>query len=134
MQIATWNVNSIKVRLEQVLGWLRTTQTDALVMQETKTVDELFPKDAFEAAGYLVAYCGQKTYNGVALAVRSDAFESIDDVTFNISATPIPRSASLRPRSPKRPDGAFALRAPTFPTVRKWVRTSTSTSSTGWRP
>ena len=84
MQIATWNVNSIKVRLDQVLNWLEQTQTTALVMQETKTVDEAFPKEAFKAAGFDVIFCGQKTYNGVALAVRSADIAAVDDVVFNI--------------------------------------------------
>lgn len=88
MQIATWNVNSIKVRLQQVLNWLRSTQTDALVMQETKCVDALFPREAFEAAGYRVFYCGQKTYNGVALAVRTDTVTDVGDVVFNIPGYP----------------------------------------------
>lgn len=88
MQIATWNVNSIKVRLEHVLKWLTQTQTDALVMQETKTVDELFPKEAFEAAGFSVIYCGQKTYNGVALVSRKDTIQSVTDPVYNIPDYP----------------------------------------------
>jgi exodeoxyribonuclease-3 len=67
MKIATWNVNSIAVRLEQVLNWLAATQTDVLCLQETKTVDEKFPFEAIENAGYNVAFFGQKSYNGVAI-------------------------------------------------------------------
>lgn len=88
MQIATWNVNSIKVRLEQVLKWLADTQTDALVMQETKTVDDLFPKAAFEAAGFSVIYCGQKTYNGVALVTKNETIASVTDPVYNIPGYP----------------------------------------------
>ena len=88
MQIATWNVNSIKVRLNHVLNWLEQTQTTALVMQETKTIDEAFPKEAFEAAGFEVLFCGQKTYNGVALAVRKSQVCALDDVVFNIPGYP----------------------------------------------
>lgn len=88
MQIATWNVNSIKVRLQQVLNWLQNTQTTALVMQETKCIDEAFPKQAFEEAGYHIVYCGQKTYNGVAMAVRTDAVDAVEDVVFNIPGYP----------------------------------------------
>ena len=88
MQIATWNVNSIKVRLPQVLDWLKSTQTSALVMQETKTVDELFPASAFKEAGYRVIYCGQKSYNGVAMAVKSDEFTAVEDVVANIPGYP----------------------------------------------
>ena len=67
MKIATWNVNSIKVRLPGVLKWLKTTQTDIVCLQEIKTVDEGFPIEAFEALGYNVAVHGQPSYNGVAI-------------------------------------------------------------------
>ena len=67
MKIATWNVNSLKVRLPHVLDWLATSQADILCLQETKTIDENFPVDDVEAAGYHVAFSGQKTYNGVAI-------------------------------------------------------------------
>jgi len=72
MKIATWNVNSITIRLEQVLNWLETTQTDVLCLQETKTVDEKFPVEAVENAGYKVAFHGQKSYNGVAILSRHE--------------------------------------------------------------
>ncbi len=67
MKIATWNVNSIAIRLEQVLKWLETTETDVLCLQETKCVDEKFPFEAIRNAGYNVAFFGQKSYNGVAI-------------------------------------------------------------------
>jgi exodeoxyribonuclease-3 len=65
-KIATWNVNSLKVRLGQVLDWLAAEKPDVLALQETKTVDESFPVEEIEAAGYRAAFSGQKTYNGVA--------------------------------------------------------------------
>jgi len=71
MQLATWNVNSLTVRLPQVLDWLAANPVDALVLQETKTTDDKFPREAIEAAGYQVAFFGQKTYNGVALLSRT---------------------------------------------------------------
>ena len=71
MQLATWNVNSLTVRLPQVLDWLAANPVDALVLQETKTTDDKFPREAIEAAGYHVAFFGQKTYNGVALLSRT---------------------------------------------------------------
>jgi exodeoxyribonuclease-3 len=80
MQLATWNVNSLTVRLPQVLDWLSANPVDALVLQETKTTDDKFPREAIEAAGYHVAFFGQKTYNGVALLSRSE----ITDVVKNI--------------------------------------------------
>ena len=65
-KIATWNVNSLKVRLGHVLDWLAAEKPDVFALQETKTVDENFPIEQIEAAGYRAAFAGQKTYNGVA--------------------------------------------------------------------
>jgi exodeoxyribonuclease-3 len=73
MKVATWNVNSLAVRLPQVLDWLRANPVDALTLQETKLADDKFPAAEIEAAGYRVAFFGQKTYNGVALLSRGDA-------------------------------------------------------------
>ncbi|MBC3934489.1 exodeoxyribonuclease III [Undibacterium rugosum] len=70
MQMSTWNVNSLKVRLPQVLSWLDTNPVDILCIQETKLTDDKFPQAEIEAAGYHVAYTGQKTYNGVAILSR----------------------------------------------------------------
>jgi exodeoxyribonuclease-3 len=70
MKIATWNVNSLKVRLPQVLQWLAENPVDALCLQETKLTDDKFPVADIEAAGYQAAYAGQKTYNGVAILSR----------------------------------------------------------------
>lgn len=67
MKLATWNVNSLKVRLEQVQNWLEETQADVLCLQETKTEDGNFPLPALQQAGYQVVFSGQKTYNGVAI-------------------------------------------------------------------
>jgi len=67
MKLATWNVNSLNVRLPHVLKWLEENPTDVLCIQETKLTDDKFPAAAIEAAGYHVAYTGQKTYNGVAI-------------------------------------------------------------------
>lgn len=70
MKLATWNVNSLKVRLPQVLAWLATHTPDALCLQETKTEDVKFPLAEIEAAGYHASFSGQKTYNGVAILTR----------------------------------------------------------------
>lgn len=67
MRLATWNVNSLKVRLPQVLNWLAVNQPDVLCLQETKLQDENFPTTEIINAGYQSIYAGQKTYNGVAL-------------------------------------------------------------------
>ena len=73
MRVATWNVNSLKVRLPQVLEWLKLHQPDALCLQETKLEDPKFPVEEIRAAGYEVQYSGQKTYNGVAILSKSPA-------------------------------------------------------------
>ncbi len=67
MRIATWNVNSVRSRLDRVLDWTSRLQPDVLCMQETKTTDDLFPVSAFEELGYHVEIFGQPTYNGVAI-------------------------------------------------------------------
>jgi len=70
VKLATWNVNSLKVRLPHVLQWLTDNPVDVLCLQETKTVDDKFPTAELEAAGYQAVFCGQKTYNGVAILSR----------------------------------------------------------------
>jgi exodeoxyribonuclease III len=70
MRIATWNVNSLKIRLPHVLQWLSTHHPDVLCLQETKLDDDTFPKAEIEDAGYRVLFSGQKTYNGVAILSR----------------------------------------------------------------
>jgi exodeoxyribonuclease III len=73
MKLATWNVNSLAVRLPQLLAWLEANPVDALVLQETKLTDDKFPAAELQAAGYSVQWFGQKTYNGVALLSREPA-------------------------------------------------------------
>lgn len=73
MKIATWNVNSLKVRLPQLLEWLPVAQPDVVCLQETKLEDHNFPRAEIEAAAYHVVFSGQKTYNGVALLSRTPA-------------------------------------------------------------
>jgi len=82
MKIASWNVNSLKVRLPHVLSWLEKTQPDILALQETKTMDENFPVEAINAAGYQVVYSGQKTYNGVAILCKEQYL--IEDVATDL--------------------------------------------------
>ncbi len=72
MRLATWNVNSLRVRLPHLLDWLDKARPDVVCLQETKTEDANFPADALQAAGYRAVYSGQKTYNGVAILARSD--------------------------------------------------------------
>ena len=80
MKLATWNVNSLKVRLGQLTDWLLQTAPDVVCLQETKVEDANFPAAALEAAGYRAAFVGQKTYNGVAILSR----EPLSGVTAGI--------------------------------------------------
>lgn len=78
MRIATWNVNSLSIRLPQLLDWLSLRRPDVVCLQETKLVDEKFPMAALDAAGYRASCFGQKTYNGVALLSRSELGPATD--------------------------------------------------------
>jgi exodeoxyribonuclease-3 len=80
VKIATWNVNSLNVRLPQVLDWLARERPDMLALQEIKMVDEKFPRAEISAAGYQALVSGQKTYNGVALLTRLDATDAVRDM------------------------------------------------------
>ena len=80
MKLATWNVNSLNVRLPHVLDWLAAAQPDALCLQELKLEDRNFPVAEIEAAGYQAVFSGQKTYHGVAILSR----EPVADVTCGI--------------------------------------------------
>jgi exodeoxyribonuclease-3 len=76
VKLATWNVNSLKVRLPQVLDWLAANQPDALCLQELKLEDKAFPLVELETAGYQAVFSGQKTYNGVAILARQPIDEA----------------------------------------------------------
>ncbi len=80
MKIATWNVNSLKVRLPHVLDWLAANQPDVLCLQELKLEDAAFPAAELEAAGYQAAFSGQKTYNGVAVLARTPITDVSRDI------------------------------------------------------
>lgn len=80
MKLATWNINSLTVRLPQVLDWLAKNPVDVLGLQEIKMTDDKFPVDAFLAAGYNAQWFGQKTYNGVALLTRTPATDVVKNI------------------------------------------------------
>ena len=80
MKLATWNVNSLAVRLPQLIDWLAANQPDAMVLQETKLTDDKFPREAIEAAGYRCQWFGQKTYNGVALLSKTGASDVVRNI------------------------------------------------------
>ena len=79
MKIATWNVNSLNVRLPHVLEWLAAHEPDVLVLQEIKQLTEVFPEEAFAEAGYQSIASGQKTYNGVATVCRDKPSDPVTD-------------------------------------------------------
>src|ERR1700676_86312 len=80
MRVATWNVNSVKQRLDNLLAWLTESRPDIVCLQETKCVDEAFPRETFEALGYNVAIHGQKAVNGVAILSKLP----FDEVTMRL--------------------------------------------------
>ncbi len=80
MRIATWNVNSVRARLERLVPWLAETRPEIVLLQETKCLDEQFPREPIEELGYQIAHSGQKTYNGVAILAR----QRIESVEFGL--------------------------------------------------
>ncbi|HET9822769.1 MAG TPA: exodeoxyribonuclease III [Burkholderiaceae bacterium] len=80
MKLATWNVNSLAVRLPQLLDWLAAQQPDAIVLQETKLTDDKFPAAELGAAGWRAQWFGQKTYNGVALLSKAEAVDVVRNI------------------------------------------------------
>jgi len=113
VRIATWNVNSIKQRVDNALAWLSERQPDIACLQETKCVDDAFPRDAFEALGYNVAVHGQKTFNGVAILSKLP-FDEVtpglpgdhtDDHARFIEAVVSTKGSSLRIASIYLPNG-----------------------------
>lgn len=80
MKIATWNVNSLNVRLPHVQQWCADAQPDVLALQETKLEDTKFPREAIEALGYHVKFSGQKTYNGMALLAKQEIHDVVTDI------------------------------------------------------
>jgi len=80
LKIASWNVNSLNVRLPHVLAWSEVAQPDVLALQETKLTDDRFPVDALQEAGYQSVFAGQKTYNGVAILSKEAATDPVTDI------------------------------------------------------
>ena len=112
MRIASWNVNSLRVRLPHVLDWLGRERPAVVGLQETKLTDDKFPRAEIEAAGYHVAFAGQPTYNGVALLADAARFGPPEEVTVNnplfqddqvriIAATLKPKAGLPRPDGPR---------------------------------
>jgi exodeoxyribonuclease III len=84
LKVATWNVNSLNVRLGHLLQWLKDQPLDIVCLQETKLIDENFPVAALNEAGYHSLFTGQKAYNGVAILTRQATVHQIEDVQLNL--------------------------------------------------
>src|SRR5579859_8158536 len=113
MRIATWNVNSIKQRMDSARTWLTERKPDIVCLQETKCVDDAFPRMEFESLGYNVAVHGQKTFNGVAILSKF-AFDEVtprlpgddaDDHARFLEATISTKEGTLRVASIYLPNG-----------------------------
>ena len=131
MQLATWNVNSLSVRLPQVLDWLAEHPVDVLALQELKLTDDKFPAAAFADAGWQAHWFGQKTYNGVALISKAEGTEVVknipgfeDEMARVIAAT----YGDLRVIGAYFPNGQapgsdkFAYKMRWLDALREWVR------------
>ncbi len=132
MKLATWNVNSLSVRLPQVLDWLAANPVDVLALQELKMTDDKFPADALQAAGYHAQWFGQKTYNGVALLTRlpvTDVVKNIpgfdDDMARVISAMAgdIRVIGAYFPNGQEPGSDKFEYKMNWLKGLRDWVRT-----------
>jgi exodeoxyribonuclease III len=102
MRIATWNVNSLKARLDKVTWWLTRAQPDVLLMQETKLADKDAPAAAFRAAGYELAHHGQGRWNGVAIASRVGIKDVVTNFGEPLRADPTPEVSDDEPMSEAR--------------------------------
>ncbi len=129
MRIATWNVNSIKQRIENLTAWLRERQPDIVCLQETKCVDEAFPREPLEALGYNLAIHGQKTFNGVAILSKF-AFDEVtprlpgddeDDHARFIEAVVSTQGGALRVASIYLPNGN-PPETPKYDYKLKWMK------------
>ena len=132
MKLATWNVNSLNVRLPQVLNWLVANPVDVLALQELKLTDDKFPHQAITDAGYNAQCFGQKTYNGVALLTRAPATEVVknipgfaDDMARSISATVdgIRVIGAYFPNGQEPGSDKFEYKMSWLKGLRDWVRT-----------
>lgn len=136
MKLATWNINSLTVRLPQVLDWLAAHPVDVLALQELKLTDDKFPFDAFAQAGYAAQCFGQKTYNGVALLSRAPAANVVknipgfaDDMARVISADvgDVRVIGGYFPNGQEPGSDKFEYKMSWLKGLRDWVRTELAT-------
>ena len=136
MRLATWNVNSLAVRLPQLLAWLEANPVDTIALQETKLTDDKFPAAQIEAAGYHAQWFGQRTYNGVALLTKGDAVDVVrnipghDDAQARVIAATV---AGVRVIGAYFPNGQapdsdkFGYKLRWIEALRDWVRAELAT-------
>ena len=140
MKLATWNINSLTVRLPQVLDWLSANPVDVLALQELKLTDDKFPADAFMQAGYHAQWFGQKTYNGVALLSRTPMTAVVknipgfqDDMARVISATVASEAGDIRVIGGYFPNGQapgtdkFEYKMAWLKGLRDWLKSELAT-------
>ncbi len=136
MQIATWNVNSLAVRLPQVLDWLAAHPVDVLALQELKLTDDKFPAAAFAEAGWQAQWFGQKTYNGVALISKIEGTEVVknipgfeDEMARVIAATygGVRVIGAYFPNGQAPDSDKFAYKMRWLDALREWVRSEMQT-------
>jgi exodeoxyribonuclease-3 len=132
MKFATWNVNSLSVRLPQVLDWLAANPVDVLALQELKMTDDKFPHDAFAAAGFHSVCFGQKTYNGVALITKTSATDVVrnipgfdDDMARVITATVdgVRVVGAYFPNGQEPGSDKFEYKMEWLSALRRWLKT-----------
>lgn len=136
MKVASWNVNSVRARLERVAGWVEANRPDVLCLQETKVEDRDFPLDAFSALGYQAALYGQRTYNGVALLSLSPIEDVVrgfgdDDVAarFIVGRVQGVRIASVYVPNGQAPGTEkFAYKLGWLRRCRQWLERNAATS------
>ena len=140
MKLVTWNINSLTVRLPQVLDWLSANPVDVLALQELKLTDDKFPADAFMQAGYHAQWFGQKTYNGVALLSRLPVTQVVknipgfqDDMARVISATVASEAGDIRVIGGYFPNGQapgtdkFEYKMAWLKGLRDWLKSELAT-------
>ncbi len=135
MKLATWNVNSLAVRLPQVLDWLAANPVDVLALQELKMTDDKFPFSAFSEIGYQAQCFGQKTYNGVALLTREPALDAqrnipgfADDLARVITATvhDVRVVGAYFPNGQAPGSDKFVYKMAWLSALRNWLQTELS--------
>jgi hypothetical protein len=141
LKLATWNVNSLAVRLPQVLDWLAANPVDVLVLQETKLTDDKFPHAEIAAAGWQAQWFGQKTYNGVALLSRAPAQDVVrnipgfDDEQARVIAGTVDGVRVIGAYFPngQAPDSdKFVYKMRWLDALRDWLRAELARSTRNW--